>query len=335
MSRAKMSSRERVLAALNLEVPDRVPWLESFVARETAGALLGRPVEAPAFSRVPPEVLDVLALDNIAIDFRAPEFAEHLMSEGMLMVGRGYITGWDKLDIVKLPDPHDERMYQPFRDYIKRHRGDKIAMGIMRAGPANAYLSVGMEQFALMMYDDPPFIHHIIGLFADWYAAVAEHLNDLDIDMVRIGEDWAHKIGPFFSPKMIREFFIPPVKRVVEKLKMPWIYHSDGNILPYLEDVLTELRPAGITNIEPGAMDIAQLKRDYGHRTSLIGNIDLDYTLTLGSPEEVDREVRDRIEVAGKGGGYILASSNSITNYCKPENVLAMNNALLKYGYYD
>ena len=335
MSRAKMSSKERVLAALNLEVPDRVPWIESFVAPQVCAALLGRPVETPAWARVPPEVFEVLALDNISFDLRAPEFAERMMSDGMLMVGRGYITGWDKLDIIKLPDPHDERMYEPMKEYLKKHKRDKLAMVCMRAGPANAYLSIGMEPFSLMMYDDPKFIKHVIGIFADWHAAVMEHLNEMDVDMVRIGEDWAHKTGPFFSPKMIREFFIPPFKKVIERLKKPWIYHSDGNIMPYLDDVLRELKPAGITNIEPGAMDIVQLKKDYGKRTCLIGNIDLNYTLTLGTPEEVEREVKERIEVIGKGGGYILASSNSITNYCKPENVLAVSRTLEKYGYYE
>lgn len=65
-----------------------------------------------------------------------------------------------------------------------------------------------------------------------------------------------------------------------------------------------------------------------------MGNIDLHYTLTLGTPEEVEREVKEKIERVGEGGGYILASANGLTHYCKPENVLAMHKALLKYGYY-
>jgi uroporphyrinogen decarboxylase len=44
--------------------------------------------------------------------------------------------------------------------------------------------------------------------------------------------------------------------------------------------------------------------------------------------------VKERIEVAGKGGGYIISSANSLTNYCKTENVWAMSNALKKYGKY-
>jgi len=65
-----------------------------------------------------------------------------------------------------------------------------------------------------------------------------------------------------------------------------------------------------------------------------MGNIDLRYTLTRGTPEETEAETKERIEKIGKGGGYILASANSLTRYCRPENVLAMNKALLKYGNY-
>jgi uroporphyrinogen-III decarboxylase len=91
----------------------------------------------------------------------------------------------------------------------------------------------------------------------------------------------------------------------------------------------------GIANLEPNAMDIAEVKKRYGRRVCLMGNIDLHYTLTQGTPEETEKEVRRRIEDAGPGGGYILASANSLTAYCKPENILAMHQALLKYGNYS
>jgi len=58
------------------------------------------------------------------------------------------------------------------------------------------------------------------------------------------------------------------------------------------------------------------------------------YTLTLGTTEEVDQEVKQRIAVAGKGGGYIISSANSIIDYCKIDNVWAMSKALKKYGKY-
>jgi uroporphyrinogen decarboxylase len=67
---------------------------------------------------------------------------------------------------------------------------------------------------------------------------------------------------------------------------------------------------------------------------SLVGNVDLSYTLTRGSPEEVDAEVRDLIRDLAPGGGYALASANSIPDYVPWENFVALHSAWLKYGRY-
>ncbi len=91
----------------------------------------------------------------------------------------------------------------------------------------------------------------------------------------------------------------------------------------------------GLHPIQPSAMDIKRVKAEYGDKVCIAGNIDLDYTLTLGSPEEVEREVKDRIENIGKGGGYIISSANSLTDYCKLENVWAMSKAIGKYRRYE
>lgn len=82
-------------------------------------------------------------------------------------------------------------------------------------------------------------------------------------------------------------------------------------------------------------MDIEAVKRDYGQRVCLIGNIDLHYTLTQGTPAEVKAEVKQRIATIGKGGGYMISSANSITSYCKVENVWAMVNAVRTYAPYS
>jgi uroporphyrinogen decarboxylase len=81
-------------------------------------------------------------------------------------------------------------------------------------------------------------------------------------------------------------------------------------------------------------MDIGEVKAKYGDRVAIVGNIDLDYTLTRGEPAEVDAEVKARIKAAGPGGGYIISSANSLTDYCKLENVYAMAAAVKKYGKY-
>ena len=53
-----------------------------------------------------------------------------------------------------------------------------------------------------------------------------------------------------------------------------------------------------------------------------------------GSEQETRTEVKEKLERVGIGGGYIIASANGLTSYCKPENILAMNDTILEYGYY-
>jgi len=81
-------------------------------------------------------------------------------------------------------------------------------------------------------------------------------------------------------------------------------------------------------------MDIVALKERIGGRVCLIGNIDLGYPFTRGTPAEVDAEVRDRIAAVGPGGGYCLGSSNSTTSYVPLDNCNAMREAAFRYGAY-
>jgi len=117
-------------------------------------------------------------------------------------------------------------------------------------------------------------------------------------------------------------------------MKKPWIFHSDGNLFPILDGLVT-LGMSAIHPVQPAAMDIKKLKDQYGDRVCIVGNIDLDYTLPTGTAEEVEAEVKDRLERIGEGGGYIISSANSITNYCKPENVQVMADTIRKYGHYQ
>jgi uroporphyrinogen decarboxylase len=80
-------------------------------------------------------------------------------------------------------------------------------------------------------------------------------------------------------------------------------------------------------------MDIRAMKREYGDRICLLGNVDLNI-LGLGTPEDVEQEVRELIRDVGPGGGYIVTSGNSLAGYLRPENVLALSNSVSKYGHY-
>jgi Uroporphyrinogen decarboxylase (URO-D) len=338
-----MTSRERVLAALKLKQPDRVPWVESSVHNNLVEKLLKRTDFEKASvtqlftlpgARFSPAVFEVLAIDNLNFSVAPPRFVKSQNVEEMDIIIDGLIKTEADLAKIVLPDPESDDFYKPAREFVARFKGSNKALCITtRMGVSNTYLSMGIEHFSLQLYENRDFVLKMMDIFIDWACKAVKKINELGFDFMILPEDLAWKQGPMFSPKMFRELFLPRMKKVAENIKIPWIYHSDGNLMPILDDLLP-LGMNGLANIEPSAMDIVDLKKRYGRRVCLMGNIDLHYTLTRGTPEETEAEVKRRIQEIGPGGGYILASSNGLAPYCKPENVLAMSRALLKYGYY-
>ena len=115
---------------------------------------------------------------------------------------------------------------------------------------------------------------------------------------------------------------------------VPYIKHTDGNVNSLLDDLVA----AGVDAfqaIEPRAgMDIAQLKRDYGEKLVLIGNVDCSTVLVNGPEEAVRAQTEAVIRAAAPGGGFILSSSNSIHTGVKPEFYLAMLDTARQVGVY-
>ncbi|MDA8335694.1 MAG: hypothetical protein M0Z41_12050 [Peptococcaceae bacterium] len=358
----EMTPRERVLAALRREEPDRVPFLENDIEEELQVSIMGR----SGFT--PPELCAKIGLDGfgfhypgeragagqalqstakfgqdyyypekITFDFVPPWIAEMGVDPdtGRTYVAKGLLTSPESLALFDryLPDPDHPARYERVAQWIKKYRGDYAVFARIRLGTASMLESMGLDVFSYASVDNPDLISAIHRRFSAWSARVVDHLNGMDIDFLWVNDDLAWNNGPFMSPLTFRELILPHMRTVAERIRKPWIFHSDGNIFPLLPDLLT-LNMSAIHPIQPAAMDIVRMKREYGDRVCIVGNIDLDYTLSLGSPAETEAEVRERIRTVGAGGGYIVSSANSLTDYCRLENVLAMAGAIKKYGQY-
>jgi uroporphyrinogen decarboxylase len=338
----EMSSKERVMAALNRKQPDRVPYFELAVDRALAQELMGWeriPVEASgSLVRNPytvgesKEIAGLLGLDNITYILRAPAFA-HMKegTEGRGFFGEGRITSEADLSILELPDPYDDALYAEAEEFVK-NKGDYALVFVTRAGMFQAILSLGIQNFALALYDHRDLVEKLLDIYFDWTSVVAGRVCQMGFDVFCTTDDFAFKTGLFFSPDIFRELMVPRYRRMLENVTIPWILHSDGNIGEAVHMII-DLGAAGIHPNEKGAMDIRAMKRDYGDRVCLLGNVDLNI-LGMGTPEEADREVRELIRDVGPGGGYIVSSGNSLASYLKPECVLALTKAVKKYGRY-
>jgi uroporphyrinogen decarboxylase len=336
-----MTSRERVLTALLRREPDRVPYCELGIDRALAQGLMGwgQPssqasnLEANAYSVDEAKALAAfLHLDNISYVLRAPVYArKEAGQDGRLFYGEGLIKSEADLPLLRLPDPHDDALYVEAEQFV-RQKGEYAAWFVTRIGIFPTMLSLGTENFCLALYDNRPFIETVLDRYCDWIAVVAERVCRLDFDVFASTDDMAFNTAPFFSPAVFRDLVLPRYRRVAKKITLPWIIHSDGNMLPFVDDLLS-IGIAGLHPIEKGAMDIRAMKRQYGDRLCLLGNVDLNL-LGMGSPEAVDQEVRELVRDVGPAGGYIATSGNSLAGYLRPENVLALSRAVQKYGHY-
>jgi hypothetical protein len=362
-----MTPRERVLTALKRGQPDQVPWIENDVEEEIQIALMGGRTDY-----TPGEFCRALGMDGfgyhfptgqratagqamqtsgtaaakqawyhpkrVTFDFVPPWIAEMGVepNSGRTYVKRGLLTDRDSLKLFDefLPDPDHPGRYDRIAEWLAKYREDYAVFARIRLGSASTFESMGLDVFSLMLFDDPDLVKEIHRRFSEWSARVVQHLNKMDFDFIWANDDHADTKAPWVDMAMYEEFMKPNQLIVANEIRKPWIFHSDGNLFPILDGLVT-LGMNAIHPVQPSAMDINALKAKYADRVCIVGNIDLDYTLTRGTPEETEAEVRDRIEKVGKGGGYMISSANSITDYCKVDNVRAMSRAVKKYGRYE
>ncbi len=151
------------------------------------------------------------------------------------------------------------------------------------------------------------------------------------------GTDFGTQNGPFLSVKTFRELFLPYQKRINS-----WIHanttwktfmHCCGGIHPLLDAIAeAEFDILNPVQCSAAGMDAKTLKKEYGDTFVFWGGgVDTQKTLPFGKPEDVYREVCERIETFAPGGGFVFTSIHNVQTLTPLENLLAMFDALKKY----
>ncbi len=218
-----------------------------------------------------------------------------------------------------------------------RFKSSKALFWLMRGTFVLSWRLVGMTNLMMKMFDDPQFVHRIAEMTVDFNLQQLEMLVQAGLDVLVIEDDIAHGSSLMISPAQFAEFVNPYNRRVVERaheLGLKVVRHSDGNLW-HIMDLLIETGYDGLNPLEPEAdMGLKKVKDYCGDKLCLLGNIDCKELLCDGSPDEVTAAVRQAIEDAGRGGGLIICSSNSLHPGVNPENCIAMFEATKKYGVY-
>jgi uroporphyrinogen decarboxylase len=363
-----MKPRERFLLALSRKQPDKVPICELVIdkpiirrmsellgIRPGLNAKEGRPSgeRSEAHGRtdyveVYCDVVERLDLDAVFYPFsyglrrisedkardkfgrvyRLSPHGEPLPAEPLVRD----LSDAERFDMASQLDPED---FADLRYIVERFGKTRACcMPINDPYKESWRTAGGMQSLLLYFRTNPELVHRLLRATTDFVLKAIDIAAEAGIDAFFMAGDFAHETGLFFSLNDYQEYFRDLYKEIVDHVHSRGrmiAKHSDGNVWQLLDEWM-EAGFDGFHPIQPQCMDIKEVKEYVGKKMALIGNIDCRELLVMGSEEEVKEKVKETIEVAAPGGGYIISSSNSIHPGCKPENYIAMVEAANQYG---
>lgn len=376
-----MTSRERVLLALDHKEPDRVP-LDYTADQEVTDALcrrLGLPDAERLMQRFH---VDIRRVGMPLISFRQSAGGETAISCGadgltsfrggferalpdgsvenvfgtrraprgnLKHAGYPYYNPLAEAETVADVDVHlwpnpDDVDYEAVPEMCERASagGEYATLG----GPAcrifhDAVEMVGMERFFMLMAGQPEVAAAVIQHVSDYYYEVSKRYLQVargKLDAIFTVSDFGTQQDLMVSPAMWRRMVAPHFERIfrlAHQHGVKTVLHSDGAIRRIIPDLI-EIGLDCLNPIQVGAvgMDPASLKAQFGSRLAFHGSVDVQNTLPFGTTEDVRREIIDRLQTLGPGGGFILSCSHSLLSDVPPDNIIAMYDTAYECGHY-
>lgn len=239
------------------------------------------------------------------------------------------------LDAHRWPSP-DWFDYDALREQIRRLRrqGDYCLMAHNGNPFESSWYMRGLEQAMMDMALDPDLLHGILERVTNFFSAYFKRVleaADGEIDLVFTADDIGGQESLLFSLRMWETQIKPWHRRLNQTIHdygAKVIYHSDGTVtdaVPGLIDMGIDVLQA--LQFDAKNMDAAFLKNNFGDRLCFQGGVSVQSTLPFGTPAQVQAEVKERIRVLGRDGGYILGPSHWIQAGTPPENIVAMFDA--------
>ena len=348
-----MTRKQRFLTAVRGEQPDRVPIFDFLFQQPMYEALIGH---APGSYNAKDAVACALALDHDAVwlpfgGFNGfqPEFLdENTYVDEWGTTYRQSEVSWpidspidypikSRADLVAYRPP-DATL--PGRasavELLAETEHDDLALTGGASGPfTTCWLLMGYERMCYALYDDPKMLTEIFELSNEFNKEAARRSVEAGADAMWISDDLGDSNRGFVKLEHFQEYYLPYLIELtdyVDSLGVPVLLHCCGQFSAYLPD-LAETKIASIHPLQRTAgMDLRRVKEEYGERFCLIGNIDSSRTLPYGTPEEVAAEVREAIDIAAPGGGYVLASDHSLHDGIPIENIRELSRVGREYG---
>ncbi len=355
MKKDTMTVKERWLCVINREKPDRIPMFYSGTKETTQKLLKHTGMDSIE------KMCGKLHIDNVV--YIEPEYVGPSLAENTTVFGAkckdinydgGVYTGIDgvvthhPLAEYKTVEEIEDNYTWPnpdWWDYSKipeqiRGKEDCIILG----GGSEPFMDYkeqlrGTEQALIDLIENPEMVHYCMKKMYDFCYENTTRIYETipgQVMLSYVAEDLGTQESLLYSPGQIREYFIPHMKRMIGLVHSAGAYamnHSDGAI----REIIPDLIDSGFDVLNPiqwrcRGMEREGLKRDFGDKLIFHGAVDNQYTLAFGSVNDVRNEVRENIDILGRGGGYILGPCHNIQPVSPLENIVAMYEAGYEMG---
>lgn len=366
-----MTGRDRVLTALAHREPDRVPR-DLWATPEVLALLRERfsaPDEATVLDRLGVDLSYAAGPSYQGQELRAWDTPEGRVSEdpwGVRRIEKRSAQGqaeWTYKHVVDSPlalaaSPADVHAYGRWPDpagwdftslraqcQAIRGRGRAVVNAgdrLDRTAQLKTMMYLrGMEQAYLDLRCSPELAEAILGHVVEYFLAYNQRVfaeaGDL-IDIFMMGDDFGTQQGPMMSPELWRRLLKPGFRAYIElahRHGLPVMHHTCGSVVELIPDFI-ECGLDVLQSVQPGAagMDLATLKREYGRDLCFHGSIDIQQTLPRGTPEDIRREVRERMAAGKPGGAFIICTAHNLTPDVPLGNIAALFEAYEEFGWY-
>ena len=311
-----MLPRERVIAVIRHEKPDRVPiyaWLF---------ANLSAPI-AQAFG-------SLAALeDKYEFDYAhlfggpAPYSAQRVEALRAELGSEIEPAAW--LDI-PLNDPNNLADYQDIADAIRHHKTERGRFVYVQTPGIFECLNgvFGIENHLAYLLLFPEALHQVYRRQAEWNRAFAHNCLDLGVDMAHVSDDWGAQTGLMFSPKVWWTMIHPYHKITVDAVKARGAFvslHSDGNITPVLDGIAQLGYDVVHPYQESAGMDLGLYKRKYRQSFTMMGGLDVQTTIGFGRLDFLRAEIERVMRLFADGSG-LYCTSHFVQDHCSIEELV-------------
>jgi uroporphyrinogen decarboxylase len=352
-----MNSKERILTALNHEEPDRVPvdlWFTSEIEHLLSARHTG--LRGAELRVALGHDLVMTSSPNIGASYEIPGTPEEYVCEwgvhwkwitnaegGRYTDTVGHpLAGAKDLSGYQMPDPLGPSMqpiYQEAHEMVLRYGNTHAVFGsLYQTIFEAAWLLRGMQNLLTDMATNKDFAHALFDQLLDYSLIAGNEMVAQGIDVLWLGDDFGTQRAMLISPRMWREFIKERYACLIAAFKtrnpaLKIAYHCDGFVEPILPDLI-DIGLDVLNPVQPLSMDPAEIKRKYGKHLSFWGTVDVQRTFPFGTRQDVEREVRQRLQTVAPGGGLILCSAHRVQPGTPVENILAYYKAARKYGRY-